>query len=106
MPLVAEAVGFDPAAGTMTTSPATGVRVELGADGWATLVLPDVGSWPRPVDGDWARLSLEYGNVVLAVGYTPMQTGLDPLAYLDEVLASNAYVLGLVPVTGPHPAAG
>ncbi|RKR92751.1 hypothetical protein BDK92_7230 [Micromonospora pisi] len=94
MPVVAATLGLG-AAGTVTERPDPEVRVEIGADGWATLHTPGGERFTRPVAAEWAQIAHERGQVVLCVGMAPMPPGMNEDAYTDRYGVKIA--LGLVP---------
>lgn len=96
MPLVANALGFDPTPGAFIPSPASDVHVTISDDGWTTLHAPGGQQFTVPVDGDWIVPAKARGWVALAVSFLPM-AGNENAGEHAERAAENA-VIGLVPL--------
>lgn len=96
MPLVADALGLS-RPGTVTTMPIADTRVEIGADGWATLHTPGGGRYTRPVGGEWAQIARDRRQVVLCVGAAPMPYRMDPDTYTERY--GDRIALGLIPAS-------
>lgn len=97
MPLVADAFGLSPRAGSMTPSPSGDGRVELSGDGWAYLRAGDA-VYQRPVTAQWADVARADGRVVLVVAFRPLPAGAPVEPFKDRVTAQGAFALGLLPV--------
>ena len=91
MPLVAAGLGLTP--GRVGDADAA---VELGVDGWVTLLAAGE-RWARPVNDVWAATARARGRVVLVVGMAPMPAGMDVDAYTERYGGRAA--IGLAPLT-------
>ena len=97
MGLIADLLGLR-AGAPPSLEPMESVHLELGADGWAGLVIGDE-RLERPVRGEFVDLAWGNRRVVLVVGTAPMPAGMDVDLYTARHGASAA--IGLAPVRLP-----
>lgn len=97
MPLVADALGFNPAHGSMTPAPAADTWVEV-KDGWATLHIPGGEKFDRPVSAEWAELARKHSRVILVIGYAPSRSDEAADAYVDRAMPTARFSFGITPV--------
>lgn len=98
MPAVAEAVGLDPAPGTMTETPAADTHLRFTADGWVDLRFPGGGGIQHPGSPEWRDIAQQRGQVVLALTYLPLASEVGVEEHCARSVAACAFSLGLIPV--------
>lgn len=98
MPLIAEAFGIQPAPGSV--APAPGPPAAISADRWVTLRTVAGEEVSLPVSPEWELTARADGRVVLVVGYRPRGSDVGEDAYTEEVMAQNAFVIGLMELDG------
>ncbi len=90
MSRLATTLGFDSA-----STSASQVSVD---EGHVILHMPTGSSLQRPVDGAWATLARERGQVLVEVGLLPMRAGLQAGVYADGARAAGKLLTGVLPV--------
>lgn len=98
MPAVAQALGLNPQAGTMTEQPTADTHVKFTQDGWINLRFPNGQSVQHPGSPQWRKVARRRGQAVLALTYLPMVSAEGVEEHCDRSVERGAFSLGLVPV--------
>lgn len=98
MPAVAQTLGLNPTAGTMTETPTADTHVSFTPDGWIDLRFPNGEGVQHPGDFEWRQVAQNRGEAVLALTYLPLESAVGVEQHCDRSVDAGAFSLGLIPV--------
>lgn len=97
MPLVATALGLDPAPGSLTRRLRTETRFRLSEGCWVTLCTPGGECMEYLASDQWRAACRRDGYACLYVSYLDFRAGVSVEVHLQDMVRSGQFALGLVP---------